>query len=177
MPSPLTLWYSLLFSHSRSFSIDLLIYRMTATLDRNHQLSNKYASAVMWIRNNKGGWGLSHPLAEADDWPQTEAQCTATAEAATEEPPHINWQGLPQAAVYTADTGFEFFRCHLKKCTFKIKVKAVVWSRTKLKDVDFSLSRLTSCCWNIHPPRPTPFIHTVNCRVFWVRLSQGRSLC
>lgn len=102
--------------------MDLLIYGATATLDGNHQLSNKSASAVMRMSNKRGGGNLSHPLAEADDRPQTEAQCTATAEAATEEPPHIDWQRLPQAAVYTADTGFEFFWRHLKKRTFKIKL-------------------------------------------------------
>lgn len=92
--------------------MDLLIYGVTATLDRNLLLSCKSANRV----------NFSYPLAEADDRPQTEAQCTATAEAATEEPPHIDWQRLPQTAVYTADTGFEFFRCHLKEGTFKIKL-------------------------------------------------------
>lgn len=68
------------------------------------------------------GVNVSHPLAEADDGPQTEAQRTAAAEAATEEPAHIDWQRLPQAAVYTADTGFEFFWCHLKKGTFTLEL-------------------------------------------------------
>lgn len=59
----------------------------------------------------------SRPLAEADDRPQTKAQRAAAAEAATQEPPHVDWQRLPQAAVYAVDTGFEFLRCHLPcKC-------------------------------------------------------------
>lgn len=61
---------------------------------------------------DKCGW-ISHPLAEADDRPQTKAQRAAAAEAATQEPPHVDWQRLPQAAVYAVDTGFEFLRCHL----------------------------------------------------------------
>ena len=62
----------------------------------------------------------SHPLAEADDRPQTEAQCAAAAEAATQEPPYVHWQCLPQAAVYTVDTGFEFLWCHLRMHTYTI---------------------------------------------------------
>lgn len=59
----------------------------------------------------------SCPLAEADDRPQTEAQRAAAAEATTQEPPHIHGQRLPQTAVYTVDTGFEFLWCHLScKC-------------------------------------------------------------
>lgn len=73
---------------------------------------------------------LSHPLAEADDRPQTEAQCATAAEAAAQEPPHIHWQRLPQAAVYAADTGFKFFWCHLKKCTFKHNL--IPWYETFL---------------------------------------------
>lgn len=77
----------------------------------------------------KAHWlNLSHPLAEADDRPQTEAQCATAAEAATQEPPHIHWQRLPQAAVYAADTGFKFFWCHLKKCTFKYNL--IPWYET-----------------------------------------------
>lgn len=56
----------------------------------------------------------SHPLAEANDRPQTEAQGAAAAEAPTQEPPHIHWQRLPQTAVNTVDTGFEFLWCHLR---------------------------------------------------------------
>lgn len=55
----------------------------------------------------------SCPLAKAYDRPQTEAQCATAAQTATQEPPHIHWQRLPQAAVYTIDTGFEFLWCHL----------------------------------------------------------------
>lgn len=58
---------------------------------------------------------ISHPFAEANDRPQTKTQCAAAAEAATQEPPNINWQRFPQAAVYTVDTGFEFLWCHLKE--------------------------------------------------------------
>lgn len=59
----------------------------------------------------------SRPLAEADHRPQTEAQRATAAEAATQKPPHIHWECLPQAAVYTVDTGFEFLWCHLsRKC-------------------------------------------------------------
>lgn len=61
---------------------------------------------------------ISHPLAEANDRPQAKAQCAAAAEATTQEPPNINWQRLPQAAVYTVDTGFEFLWCHLKASTY-----------------------------------------------------------
>lgn len=63
---------------------------------------------------------VSHPLAEADDRPQTEAQCAAAAEAATQEPPHVHWQRLSQTAVYTVDTGFEFLWCHLREYTYMV---------------------------------------------------------
>lgn len=77
------------------------------------------------------GW-KSHPLAEADDRPQTKAQCATAAEAATQEPPHIHWQRLPQAAVYTVDTGFEFLWCHLREAHLHgrfsiVKINVMIW--------------------------------------------------
>lgn len=101
--------------------MDLLIYRATATLRRESPgVQQMCISSYVDVKTK--GVNLSHPLAEADDRPQTEAQSTAAAEAATEEPPHIDWQCLSQAAVHAADTGFEFFWCHLRKRTFKMKV-------------------------------------------------------
>lgn len=64
---------------------------------------------------------VSHPLAEADNRPQTEAQCATAAETATQQPPHIHWQRLPQAAVHTVDTGFEFLWCYLVKSTYMVQ--------------------------------------------------------
>lgn len=56
---------------------------------------------------------MAHPLTETNDRPQAEAQSAAAAEAATQEPPHIHREGLPQTAVHPVDTGFEFLRRHL----------------------------------------------------------------
>lgn len=55
----------------------------------------------------------THPLTETDDRPQAEAQSAAAAEAATQQPPHVHREGLPQTAVHAVYTGFEFLRRHL----------------------------------------------------------------
>lgn len=76
---------------------------------------------------SEGHWGwISHPLAKADDRPQTEAQCAAAAEAATQEPAHIHWQRLPQTAVYTVDTGFEFLWCHLREGSTYLQITKIL---------------------------------------------------
>ena len=55
----------------------------------------------------------SHPFAEADDWPQTEAQGAAAAEAATEQPADVHREGLPKAAIHPVDAGLELLGGHL----------------------------------------------------------------
>lgn len=70
----------------------------------------------------------SHPFAEADDGPQTEAQCATATKTTTQKPPHIHRERLSQAAVHTIDTGFEFLWCHLREAhsiTFIIKSESV----------------------------------------------------
>lgn len=57
----------------------------------------------------------SHPFAEADDGPQTEAQCATAIQTTTQKPPHIHRERLSQAAVHTIGTGFEFLWCHLRE--------------------------------------------------------------
>lgn len=56
---------------------------------------------------------VSHPLAQTDDGPETEAQCTAATETATQQPTHIHWQRLLETAVNTVYTGLELLWRHL----------------------------------------------------------------
>lgn len=72
----------------------------------------------------------SCPFAEADDGPQTEAQCATATKTTTQKPPHIHRECLSQAAVHTIDTGFEFLWCHLScKCWRKFWLEFVTESK------------------------------------------------
>lgn len=155
MPSPLTLWYSLLFSHSRSFSMDLLIYGATATLDGNHQLSKKSASAVVRMWNKRGEsfspscWGR---------WPATNWSPMYSNSRGSHRGATAHW--LATSSSGSCLHGWYWLWILLvppEETHVHDKVNAVAWSHTKLKDVDF-LSRLTSCCWNIIPPPFLPFV-------------------
>lgn len=64
MSSLLTLWYSLLFSHSRSFSIDLLVWKATVTLDdilftpqENQHINLFLMWDVTWTGISPSCWG------------------------------------------------------------------------------------------------------------------------
>lgn len=69
----------------------------------------------MHASESQHGLPASYPFAEADDRPQAEAQSAAAAEAAAQQPPHVHGERLPQAAVHSIDTGFEFFWRHLQE--------------------------------------------------------------
>lgn len=50
---------------------------------------------------------------KTDHGPEAAAQGAAAAQAATEQPLHIDWEVLPQAGIHSADAGLEFLGGHL----------------------------------------------------------------
>lgn len=58
---------------------------------------------------------VTHSLVETYDRPQAAAHCTATAQAAAEQPFHIDRQVLLQASVYSIDARLELLWSNLEQ--------------------------------------------------------------
>ncbi len=97
---------------------------------------------------------VSGPLGQADDRPHGAAQGATAAQAAAEQPPHVDWEGLAQGDVYPGEGGLVLLWSDTGvQGGGEVAVKTVGQAEAGRKNVGKTGVRYkTTKCWHMRQP-------------------------